>query len=420
MEFHLRLLPCITLLALAACTTTARLAAVPSELQEEARPDGVPGVRFYPQQLSEPSADLQRSTLRRASTRGSEVPVSGDTDVGCDLLAVSAGGDRGAFAAGLLNGWSHTGTRPRFRVVTGVSVGALIAPFAFLGSRYDHVLRDVTLSAGPGRFFRRRSTISGLLGDGFASSEPLELLLATYVTAEVLQEIANEYRHGRDLYIMTTDLDAGVPVIWNMGAIAASASPDALALFRQVMRASAAIPVAVSPVLINVTAAGRHFQELHVDGSVVHQVFLHPYPAPLPAPAARDAGSSCSAFIIMNTQFDSHWSPTPRRTLGIGERTMQTLTRVEASTDVDRIFAALQRQRIDFNLAYIDSDFQAAHSRDFDQSYMRALYVYGQRLGSRDDSWHDMPPQSQPLNRSAGINQRETLLLRCAYCSDTH
>jgi len=403
-HFHLRLLPCITLLALAACTSMTRLAAVPSELQEEARPNGVPGVRFYPQRFSDP--------LQPAPTGG--------TDVGCDLLAVSAGGDRGAFAAGLLNGWSETGTRPRFRVVTGVSVGALIAPFAFLGPRYDHVLREVTLSAGPGRFFRRRSSISGLLGDGFASSEPLELLLATYVTAEVLQEIANEYRDGRDLYIMTTDLDGGVPVIWNMGAIAASDSPNALALFRQVMRASAAIPVVVSPVLIDVTAAGRHFQELHVDGSVVHQVFLYPYSAPLPA--ARDAGSSCRAFIIMNTQFDSNRSPTPRRTLGIGERAMQTLTRAEASTDVEGIFAALQRQSIDFNLAYIDSDFRVAHARDFDQSYMQALFVYGQRLGSRDDPWHDAPPQwqsqSQPLNRSASINQRETLPLHCATCSD--
>ena len=425
-HFHRRLLPCITLLALSACSTMTRLAAVPSELQDEARPDGVPGVRFFPQQFSEPSAHL--STLRPASTGGSEVPVSWDADVGCDLLAVSAGGDRGAFAAGLLNGWSQTGTRPRFRVVTGVSVGALIAPFAFLGPRYDHVLREVTLSAGPGKFFRRRSSLSGLLGDGFASSEPLELLLATYVTAEVLQEIANEYRRGRDLYIMTTDLDAGVPVIWNMGAIAASDSPNALALFRQVMRASAAIPVAVSPVLINVTAAGRHFQELHVDGSVVQQVFLYPYSTPLPAPAARDAGPSCRAFIIMNTQFDSNWSPTPRRTLGIGERAMQTLTRVEASTDVDRIFAALQQQSIDFNLAYIDSDFQVAHPRDFDESYMRALFVYGQQLGSRDDRWHDTPPQSQsqsplqsqPLNRSASIDQRKTPLLRYAHSSDAH
>jgi hypothetical protein len=144
---------------------------------------------------------------------------------------------------------------------------------------------------------------------------------------------------------------------------------------------------------------------LHVDGSVVHQVFLDPYSARLPAPAARGARPSCSAFIIMNTQFDSNSSPTPRRTLGIGERTMQTLTRVEASTDVDRIFAALQPQGIDFNLAYIDSDFQVAHPRDFDQSYMRALYVYGQHLGSRDVPWHDRPPQSQPLNQSAGTQE---------------
>jgi predicted patatin/cPLA2 family phospholipase len=408
----------MTLLALAACTSMTRLAAVPSELQDEARPDGVPGVRFYPQRFSDPSAHLQGSTHRPASTGGSEVPVSWDTDVGCDLLAVSAGGDRGAFAAGLLNGWSQTGTRPRFRVVTGVSVGALIAPFAFLGPRYDHVLREVTLSAGPGKFFRRRSSISGFLGDGFASSEPLERLLATYVTAEVLQEIANEYRHGRDLYIMTTDLDAGVPVIWNMGAIAASDSPDALALFRLVIRASAAIPVVVSPVFINATAAGRHFQELHVDGSVAHQVFLYPYSEPLPA--APDARAPCRAFIIMNTQFDSNWSSTPRRILGIGERAMRTLTRVEASTDVDRIIAALQRQSIDFNLAYIDSDFQVAHPRDFDESYMRALYVYGQQLGSRDNPWHGMPPPSQPLNRSASINQRETPPSRFAQFSDAH
>jgi predicted patatin/cPLA2 family phospholipase len=418
-HFHLRLLACITLLALAACTSMTRLAAVPSELKDEARPDGVPGVRFYPQRFSDPSAHLQGSTLRPASTGASEVPVNWDTDVECDLLAVSAGGDRGAFAAGLLNGWSQTGARPRFSVVTGVSVGALIAPFAFLGPRYDHVLREVTLSAGPGKFFRRRSSVSGFLGDGFASSEPLERLLATYVTAEVLQEIAIEYRHGRDLYIMTTDLDAGVPVIWNMGAIAASDSPDALALFRQVMRASAAIPVIVSPVLINATAAGRQFQELHVDGSVAHQVFLYPYSEP-PLPAARDARGPCRAFIIMNTQFESDWSSTPRRTLGIGERAMQTLTRVEASTDVDRIFAALQRQSIAFNLAYIDSDFQVAHPRDFDESFMRALYVYGQQLGSRDNPWHDMPPQSQPLNRSASTTGRETPLLRIAHSSDAH
>jgi predicted acylesterase/phospholipase RssA len=403
----------MTLVALAAvlsaCTSLTRLAAVPSELQEEARPDGIPGVRLYPQQF-DPVGHSTVPVRWSVSSDGSAMPVGWDTDVGCDLLAISAGGDRGAFAAGLLTGWSQTGTRPRFRVVTGVSVGALIAPFAFLGPRYDHVLRDVSLSAQPGRLFHRRSFLSGLLGDGFASSEPLERVLAAYVTADVLREIADEYRHGRDLYIMTTDLDAGVPVIWNMGAIAASGSPDALPLFRQVMRASAAIPVAVSPVLINVTAGGRRFQELHVDGSVAHRVFLYP--------DARNSAPSCRAFIIINAQLDSGASATPRRTLSIGERSIDTLMQVEASNDVDSIFATLQRQSINFNLAYIGSDFQAPHPHDFDPSYIHALFSYGQRLGSDEYPWRAAPPRAQPSSRSASASPRETLLLRCADCSD--
>jgi len=277
----------------------------------------------------------------------------------------------------------------------------------------------VILSAGPESFFHRRSFLSGLLGDGFASSEPLERVLATYVTAAVLREIAGEYRHGRDLYIMTTDLDAGVPVIWNMGAIAASDSPDALMLFRQVMRASTAIPVAVAPILISVTAGGRHFQELHVDGSVTHQVFLDPFSLPqLRVSNVQASAPSCRAFIIINSQMGLSRSTTPRRALRIGERSIQTLVQVEASNDIASIFTALQRQDIQFNLAYIDSDFQALHPHDFDPSYMRALFSYAQRLGSGAYLWRAAPPPAQPSNRSASVNPRETLLLRCADCSD--
>jgi len=219
---------------------------------------------------------------------------------------------------------------------------------------------------------------------------------------------------------MTTDLDAGVPVIWNMGAIAASDSPDALVLFRQVMRASAAIPVAVSPVLIPVTAGGRHFQELHVDGSVTHQIFLDTFSLPQRRVSNTQAlASSCRAFIIINSQMDSSRSTTPRRTLSIGERSIQTLTQVEASTEVDSIFTMLQRRGINFNLAYIDSNFQVPHPHDFDPSYMRALFSYGQRLASGAYQWHAAPPQAQPSSRSANVNPGETLLLRCADCSAT-
>ena len=417
---HMARLMLVALVAvLSACTTLTRLGAVPAELQDEARPDGIPDVRFYPQQLTDSAARLQVRIRWPVSGVEAQIPVSSDTSAGCDMLAISAGGDRGAFAAGLLSGWSQTGTRPRFKVVTGVSVGALIAPFAFLGPGYDHVLREVTLSAGPESFFHQRSFLSGLFRDGFASSEPLERVLATYVTAAVLRKIAYEYHHGRDLYILTTDLDAGVPVIWNMGAIAASDSPDALILFRQVMRASAAIPVAVAPVLISVTAGGRHFQELHVDGSVTHQVFLDPLSLQqLRVPDMQASAPSCRAFIVINSQMGLSRSTTTRRTLRIGERSIQTSMQVEVSNDVASIFTALQRQDIQFNLAYIDSDFQVRHPHDFDPSYIRALFSYGQRLGSEEYAWHAAPPRAQPSNRSASVNSRETLLLRCADCSE--
>jgi predicted acylesterase/phospholipase RssA len=392
---------------LSACATLTRLGAVPSELQDEARPDGIADVRLYPQPREDSAGRLQVRSRSPVSGVEGETPVSPHTSAGCDILAISAGGDRGAFAAGLLSGWSQTGTRPRFRVVTGVSVGALIAPFAFLGPRYDHVLREVALSAGPRSFFHRRSFLSGLLGDGFASSEPLERVLAAYVTAAVLREVADEYRDGRDLYILTTDLDAGMPVIWNMGAIAASDSPDALILFRQVMRASAAVPVAVAPVLIPVTAGSRHFQELHVDGSVTHQVFLDPLLLPqLRVSDMQVSAPTCRAFIVVNAQMDRSPSTTPRRTLRIGERSIQTLMQAEASNDVANIFATLQRQDIQFNLAYIDSTFQAPHPHDFDALYMRALFSYGQRLGSGAYPWQAAPPGTQPSTFSASVNPR--------------
>jgi hypothetical protein len=135
-------------------------------------------------------------------------------------------------------------------------------------------------------------------------------------------------------------------------------------------------------------------------------------------PDVRNSATSCRAFIIINAQLDLGGSATPRRTLSIGERSIETLMQAQASNDVDSIFSTLQQQGIDFNLAYIDSDFQVPHPHDFDPSYIRALFSYGQRLGSDQYHWHAAPPRPQPTNRSANVNPRETLLLRCADCSD--
>jgi hypothetical protein len=381
------------LLLLSGCASMARLDSVPPALQSTAQPLGIPGLRIYPERNSDSSAP------RRLPVAWSTPSIerSGDATHTAgygDMLAISAGGDGGAFAAGILTGWSQTGTRPTFAVVTGVSAGALIAPFAYLGPKYDHVLRDVTL--GPDEFFHKRGLIAGLLGDAFAGSEPLQQLLATYVTPEVMRDIAREYRRGRDLYIMTTNLDAGTPVIWNMGAIAASDAPGSLALFRQVMLASASVPAAVSPVLIKVTADGHTYQELHVDGGVVHQVFLYPFQGtPWDSRTVQQPAHPPRAFLIMNTDIEMKWSPTPLRALKIGSRALDTMVQVEARNDIDDIFAALRRQGVAMNLAYVHSDFHCPHPHAFDHHYMSALFSYGERMALTEHPWRDAPPDME-------------------------
>jgi predicted acylesterase/phospholipase RssA len=192
------------------------------------------------------------------------------------VLAISGGGDAVAFAAGLLSGWSTYGTRPKFKLVTGISAGALIAPFAYLGPAYDDLIRTVATSVGPDDFFDRRNVLIGLASDGMADSGPLARLVAKYVTSETLAAIATEYSKGRSLQVATTDLDSGRPVIWSMGAIAASDAPGALELFRKIMVASVLIPGVVSPVLFDVEIEGQRYQELHVDGGVIAQTYAYP------------------------------------------------------------------------------------------------------------------------------------------------
>ena len=193
-----------------------------------------------------------------------------------NYLAVSGGGDNGAFGAGLMNGWTETGTRPEFKMVTGVSTGALIAPFAFLGSDYDATLREVYTTMTPEKVYRARGFSAALYDDAMADTTPLSQVIAGYADQKMFDAIAREYQKGRLLMIGTTDLDAQRPVIWNIGALAASGHPGALDLFRKILRASAAIPGAFQPVLIDVEIDGRKYQEMHVDGGAIAQLFLYP------------------------------------------------------------------------------------------------------------------------------------------------
>jgi predicted patatin/cPLA2 family phospholipase len=305
-------------------------------------------------------------------------------------LAVSGGGDNGAFGAGLMNGWTETGTRPEFKMVTGVSPGALIAPFAFLGPDYDATLREVYTTMTPERVYRARSFIAGaLFDDAMADNAPFAQLIEGYANQKMFDAIAREYQRGRLLMIGTTDLDAQRPVIWNIGALAASGHPGALDLFRKILRASAAIPGAFPPMLIDVELDGRKYQEMHVDGGAIAQLFLYPASIDLSKSGVRRVRH---AYIIRNDPLDPDYSASKRSTLPIAARAINTMLATSGKNDVLRTYFVSQRDGVDYNLAYIGTDFKAPKPGEFDQVYMNALYQYGYQQAKSGRAWHKAPP----------------------------
>lgn len=376
-------------LGIAGCSIPDRGAGVPQVDTERALPLGLSNARFYadgnPRGMVQEG--MQAVEREQAALRAAGKPVTPMPPV--TFLAVSGGGDNGAFGAGLLNGWTQTGTRPEFKMVTGVSTGALIAPFAFLGPEYDAALREVYTSMTAERVYRARGLSAALFDDAMADTSPLSQIIAHYADQKMLDAIAREYQKGRLLMIGTTDLDAQRPVIWNIGAIAASGRPGSLELFRKILRASAAIPGAFQPVFIDVEIDGKKYQEMHVDGGAIAQLFLYPPSIDVTANGFR---RQRTAYIIRNARLDPDYAASERRTLSIAGRAINTMLAASGHNDVLRTYFISQRDKVDYNLAYIGSDFSAPKSGEFDQSYMRALYAYGEREAVSGHPWHKTPP----------------------------
>jgi len=368
---------------------------VPSTLTESAVIPGIPDARYW---LDRDLAPFIQSVIRDDKREREALARAGESTADplppASVLAISGGSADGAFAAGILVGWTAHGTRPQFKVVTGISTGALIAPFAFLGPRYDDVIRSVFTSVRSEDIFRRRNMLAGLASDGMADSGPLSRLVAEYVTPQVLAAVAEEFAKGRVLEIGTTDLDSGRQVTWNMGAIAASDAPGSLELFRKIMIASTSIPGQVSPVMIDVEVDGRHFQEMHVDGGVITQVFL--YPSRILTDWQKATGRpyrrEMHAYVIRNGRLEPEWSDTERHTLSIGARAISALIQTQSISDVQRIYQTTQRDGIDFNLAYIGSDFSYPNKAEFDPEYMQRLFDYAYRLSAAGYPWGKAPP----------------------------
>jgi predicted acylesterase/phospholipase RssA len=352
-----------------------RLEAPPPAEAEKIQVLGIPNARFFIDRITE--AILQEALLADAHEVASVPPGPNGERPPANYLALSGGGEKGAFGAGLMAGWTASGQRPEFKLVTGVSTGALIAPFAFLGPTRDQQLRRVFTDITQENIFNARWLMAALYDDALADTTPLFTLICEFVNAEMLADIAREYSKGRLLFIGTTDIDLQRPVLWNMGAIAASGHPGALDLTHRILLASASIPGAFPPVLIEVESGGRRYNEMHIDGGAIAQAFLYPQALELEREAIRRGiVRQRNAYLVRNGRFDPDWATTERSFLSIAQRTIDTMIHYSGVNDAIRIYAAARRDNVAFHLACIGTDFQFKPHEKFDQTYMRALFDY--------------------------------------------
>jgi predicted acylesterase/phospholipase RssA len=378
----------LILLAVGACAQFDRLPAVGVADTDRASVAGIAEARFPSNDSAAMAAFGQRLHERESNyfaSLGRPIPPE-------SLLAISGGGDNGAFGAGVLVGWSESGTRPSFKIVTGISTGALIAPLAFVGRDYDPLLAGMYTTIDQTDIFEKRPIVAGFLSDALADTTPLQHLLEKYVDAKLVARIAEESKHGRALVIITTNLDAGVPVVWNIGAIAESGRPEAIGLIRKILLASASVPGFFPPVMFDVVVDGVAHQEMHVDGGASMQTFL--YPAALQVKKIPNGGGTRprTAYVIRNGRLTESWDEVARSTPAIATRAVATLTVNSGVGDLYRIYALAKRDGVRLRLAYIEDDFEQPHPAEFDRQYMTKLFEYGRAKAQAGYPWHGAPP----------------------------
>lgn len=396
-------------LAAAGCTTVLTRAPVPEARLEEARPYGIEGslLRAWGDSLGEERAayviERRVSVLREiADRRGATAEPTRTT-----MLALSGGGADGAFGAGLLAGWEVRGERPEFDVVSGVSTGAIIALFAFLGPDYDPVLRDIYTNYET-RDLLASAIFTGLLrGTAVADTSGFRRLIASYVDDEVVERLAEAYAAGRLLLVGTTNLDAARPVIWNLGAIAASGHPNAKALIRDVIEASAAIPGAFPPVLIPVEANGRTFDELHVDGGATRQVLLFwPDLRQRRIDEALGVAVERQLFVVVNNRLRRPYAPVRPRLMPITSAAISSLIAGAGGGDVAQLYAMAGRDGVPIRIISIPPEFDLVAQEPFDREYMRALYDFGFEMGRGGVPWMRQPPGFPDMDAAGRADAR--------------
>jgi len=373
------------------CTAGPRNA-VPEHLASSATVPNLAAVRYWGDEPPSIMADEVRKMVRQRQAAGDRTYQKGGRPR-ISILVLSGGADNGAYGAGLLNGWSDKGTRPRFDIVTGVSTGALTAPFAFLGSGYDKALKEVYTSYDADDYFDARP-LQGLLGgSALADVAPLYGLISHYANDALIDAVAHEHRKGRRLFVQTTNLDAQRPVIWNMGAIAGHKSAEARELFRRVLLASASVPAIFPPVQVHVRADGRDYEEMHVDGGTVSQqaglsAWIFRTHDLIKANGLRPVRT---IYIVRNNTVSPEWQSVDNNVLKIAARASSTTIKYQGNADLYMDYLAARERGARFRATAIGDDFGVKYVGPFNRTYMNQLYTYGYAKGRHGQPWQNSP-----------------------------
>lgn len=383
------------------CSTLKSYNPLPAHLENQVEMPGFHDIRTWG---DVPSQSLKKNALLAIKQEKSSNHGQLESEV--NALALSGGGEDGAFGAGILCGWSKTGTRPTFRLVTGISTGALMAPFAFLGSAYDPQLKKAYTTMSDKDIYKPYSIFSILLSlanihplSSLADNKPLINLVSKLIDESVLKKIAAEHLKGRRLLIGTTQINAQRLVIWNMGAIAASGSPQALDLFRKIMVASASLPASFPPQFFTVEAAGAKFNEMHVDGGIAAQVMLFENALTLFSREGNMLNGHKrirKLYIIRNQKVYPEWQDVKPQMKYIAVRAIDSLTKSQGIGDLFRLYTYSQRDGIEYHLAYIPKDFNEKSKSEFDTIYMNKLFARGFDMGRAGYVWQKYPPEYTP------------------------
>lgn len=319
--------------------------------------------------------------------------ASGNMSLNRSFLSVSGGGSDGAFGAGLLSGWTASGARPEFTIVTGISTGSLIAPFALLGPPYDANLKAAYTEISGRDIYKKKGVLRIVGSQSVADNSPLRALVSKYVTDSMLMEIAREHARGRRLLIGTTNLDAERSVVWDIGAIASSGQPTKKSLVQDILVASASIPVVFPPVNIKVNADGKTYDEIHVDGGTSNQAFLFPSQfSVLSASNAAGVKRNRTLYVIRNGKVSPEYSVVKPKLASIVGKSIGSLIKTQGIGDLYRMYAMAQRDKVAFNAIWIPESFTQTEPEPFDRAYMNALFQVGYEMGQKGIPWSKVPP----------------------------